>query len=65
MKAKPYTRTQRNTAWASFPLRITCSPKTAYIPCLLLYEEDIEVSFFFPTTRQSDVMQSLKTLYEQ
>lgn len=28
------------------------SSKTAYIPCLLLfYEEDIEVSFFFPTTK--------------
>lgn len=41
------------------------SSKTAYIPCLLLfYEEDIEVSFFF-SNHQSDVMQFLKTLYEQ
>lgn len=40
------------------------SSKTAYIPCLpLFYEEDIEVSFF--SNHQSDVMQFLKTLYEQ
>lgn len=49
MKAKPYTRTQRNTAWAWFPLIIIYGlPKLPTSPVFLCSIKKILKCLFFP-----------------